>query len=200
MIIVFSMILALLGFSVYLFQKYISYYFCGNSTYYTAYRCISIYDNVIIYLYIIFIGASLLFSILILIREYRKNIKLIMFVIVSLIIGILLSLLIWDDSSGFMGFNINFGPIVLIAVFSFITILISSFAWGYLLKKRYILVLPFILFILFSIFNIESLHNYIYKSKNFKPVIDCNNILLEVGRNACLFNKDAHKNIHQLFH
>ena len=141
-IIIFSILSSFLGLFVYLFEEYFIYYFCGNNSYYTAYKCNSIYDNLVIYLYIIFIGISLLFSMLILIKKYKENYKLLKFIAFFLFIGILLSILIWDDSSG-LGFNINFGSIILIAIFLFIAILISSFAWSYLLRRRYILFLPF---------------------------------------------------------
>jgi hypothetical protein len=189
-LVIFSVLFAILGiFSVFLKNTF-SIYLCGDKLYSTGFTsCNSFYETAGFVLSIVFFVFSFVLS-LILFVVYNLHFKIYLKIIgwVSAL-GILLTILFWDNSSGGF-FNINFGPIIFGIFLMIIIAFIVASSWSLIFKRKILFTIIIIICIL------------VFSSK-FKSMMDsfnerlrgssqggfrngCNELILYRAKDQCL--------------
>lgn len=193
-LVLFSILFAVLGVFAIFFKNTFSIYLCGDKLYSAGFSsCISVYETLGFVLAIIFFISSFFLSFLLFII-YNPHRKICLKIIgVMSIIGIILTALFWDDSSGWF-FSINFGPIIFGFILTIIIAFVIASSWSLIFKRKILFTIVLLICILVIFSKFESIINSFNErlmgsSHSIFEKYNCSELILYRAKDECIKSK-----------
>lgn len=189
---IISVAFACLGATSYLFNDIISRYFCGDKLYTSNFSsCVEPYEEWGIVSAIFFSSTSALFATSVLLRDRSLRRTYLIIFSAIILVGTVLAVMTWDDSSGGFFININFGLLFLVLTGIVFVFNILAISWSHLCKSRILGYFLFLILLLTLLFYHEPIHDFSEQIVfgSMKTSGDCESAKLFRVRDKCLSHK-----------